>query len=243
MGSLLLRLITTLLVIVLLYQCWLLGWVLWYGARPPGSTAFMRHELHRLQQDTPAASLRYRWVPYDHIAPALKRAVVAAEDSRFVEHMGVDWQGIEKAYQHNQSLAARQNTAKQKGRNVASKPLRGGSTLTQQLAKNLFLSSEQSYLRKAQELIIAWMIEATMDKRRILELYLNVVEWGDGVFGAEAAAQYYFQVSAQQLSPAQAARLAAMLPRPKYFDQHRNSAYLSARAQTLQARLSSAQLP
>ena len=140
---------------------------------------------------------------YDKISVHLKRAVIAAEDDKFIDHEGFDWDGIQKAIEKNQK----------KGKAVA-----GGSTISQQLAKNLFLSPSRSYLRKAEEAVITVMIENLWDKRRILEVYLNVVEWGDGVFGCEAAAQRYYRVSAAQLAPAQAARLAVMLPNPRKYE-------------------------
>jgi monofunctional biosynthetic peptidoglycan transglycosylase len=158
----------------------------------------------------------------------LKRAVVAAEDARFVEHEGVDWQALTKAYDEN--LRRHHLT-------------RGGSTISQQLAKNLFLSPERSYVRKAQELAITWMIEALWSKRRILEVYLNVAEWGEGVFGAEAAARHYHGVSAAALGPEQSARMAAMLPRPRYFDRHRGVPYLDTRSAAIQLFAGGVQIP
>jgi monofunctional biosynthetic peptidoglycan transglycosylase len=168
------------------------------------------------------------WVDYGRISANLKRAVIASEDGRFVEHDGVDWEAMQKAYRDN---LRRGHTA------------RGGSTISQQLAKNLFLSSRRSYLRKAQELIITFMIEATWNKRRILEVYLNVVEWGDGVYGAEAGARHYFGLPSSALDQDQAARMAAMLPAPKFFDRHRDSGYLEQRSQTIQKTLPYAQIP
>ena len=135
-----------------------------------------------------------------------------AEDAKFTEHDGFDWEGIQRAMDKNQ----------RRGRIVS-----GGSTITQQLAKNLFLSGERSAWRKAQEAAITAMLEAVMSKRRIFEIYLNVAEWGENVFGAEAAAQHYFGVKAADLSEDQAAHLAAMLPRPRYYDRNRDSAYLA----------------
>jgi monofunctional biosynthetic peptidoglycan transglycosylase len=170
--------------------------------------------LSRLQQRDPRRQLEHRWVPYGRISIHLKRAVIAAEDANFTEHDGVDWDAIERAYEQNA----------RRGRVV-----RGGSTITMQLAKNLFLSGDRSYVRKAQELAIAYMIETVMSKRRILELYLNVAEWGVGVFGAEAGARHHFGVSAAQLGPFEAARMAAMLPRPRYYDAHRGSSALARR--------------
>ena len=121
--------------------------------------------------------------------------------------------------------------------------LGGGSTITQQLAKNLFLSGSRNYLRKGQELVIAYMLEAVMSKQRILEIYLNVVEFGRGVFGAEAAARHYFRAPAASLSSAQAARLAVMLPNPRYYDTHRQTNYLARRTAIIQRRMNAADLP
>lgn len=190
---------------VLALQAWYFGHVLWYARMQPHTTAFMQAELQRLREDDPRRTLRHQWVPYERISPHLARAVIAAEDARFLEHVGVDWEAIQDAF--NQNL--------QRGSVV-----RGGSTITMQLAKNLFLSDARSYLRKGQELVITWMIEHTMDKRRILELYMNVAEWGEGVFGAEAAARRHFGVGANRLQPWQAARLAAMLPNPRYYERN-----------------------
>ena len=179
-----------LLALVLLfvaYQLWLLGHVLWWKWVPPAETSFMSLRLDELTSGKPDAELHYRWVPYEKISIHLKRAVIAAEDDKFIDHEGFDWEGIQKAIEKNQK----------KGRMVA-----GGSTISQQLAKNLFLSPSRSYFRKAEEAIITVMIEALWDKRRILEVYLNVVEWGNGIFGCEAAAQRYYRIPAAQLAPA-----------------------------------------
>ena len=195
-------------------QLWYLGWLAWWKWNNPGETAFMARETAALQQKHPKAELKQRWVDYGRISIHLKRAVVTSEDARFSEHEGVDWDAIEKAYKENLK----------RGR-----PAKGGSTITQQLAKNLFLSPSRSYLRKAQELVITYMIEALWDKRRILEVYLNVVEWGEGIFGAEAAARHYYGVSAAQLSAEQSARLAAYLPNPKRYGRIRSGPYLDQR--------------
>lgn len=219
LGRWLLRGLLVLAAVVFAVQLWFLGAVAWWSTFDPTETSFMRAERTRLAQGKPAAGLRHTWVPYARISVHLKRSVIAAEDANFTEHEGVDWEAIERAYEAN----------KKKG-----KALRGGSTITQQLAKNLFLSGERSYLRKGQELVITYMIEALMSKRRILEIYLNVAEWGNGVFGCEAGARHYFGVPAAQLSPAQAARMAAMLPRPKFYDRNRGSAYLERRAGVIQ---------
>lgn len=204
---------------VLALQCWYLGHIVWWKYHPPASTSFMRAQLAVLQDADPQARLVHRWVAYDRISPNLKRAVIAAEDARFTGHDGVDWEAIEKAYERNQ----------QRGRVT-----HGGSTITMQLAKNLFLSGERSYLRKAQELVITFMLEAVLTKDRILELYLNVAEWGVGVFGCDAAARRYFGVPAAQLSASQSARLAAMLPRPRYYDRNPGSPALARRAASIQ---------
>jgi monofunctional biosynthetic peptidoglycan transglycosylase len=194
----------------------------------PRSTAFMRSDAWRLSQDRPDLSVQHTWVPYDQISRNLKRAIIASEDANFVNNNGYETDAILQAWERN----------KAKGRIV-----RGGSTITQQLARNLFLSREKSYIRKGQELIITWMLETLMDKERIFEIYLNSVEWGNGVYGAEAAAQYYYKTSANKLNAAQSARLAVMLPRPKYFDEHRGSAYLAQRARVIARRMGAAELP
>jgi monofunctional glycosyltransferase len=209
-----LRIALLLVLLVVAVQLWYAGWIAWWRWNDPQETAFMRRELASLQARNPRAELKHRWVPYERISVSLKRAVITAEDARFAEHEGVDWEAIEKAYKDNVK----------RGR-----PARGGSTITQQLAKNLFLSPERSYVRKAQELVITYMIEAFWDKRRILEVYLNVVEWGEGVFGAEAAARHYFGTSAGQLGAEQAARLAAFLPNPKRYGRVRSGPYLDGR--------------
>ena len=210
------------------YQASIYARVWWWVEHNPRSTSFMEQRLQGLRDKAPGATLKHLWVPYGRIAQSLKLAVIAAEDTAFVDHEGFDWKGIEKAFERNQK----------KGKVVA-----GGSTITQQLAKNLFLSGERSYLRKAQEAVITWMLEERMDKDRILEIYLNVVEWGNGVFGAEAAAQHYFGISAAQLSREQAARLAAMLPNPRFYDRNRASAYLARRVPVILARMQQVEAP
>lgn len=204
----------------------------------PASTAFMRSEYwRRLWQPSPGQRpWMQQWVDWEEISSHLKRAVIAAEDDRFTQHHGVDWAAVESAYKRN-----RQRSSNRSG---GTEPvLRGGSTITQQLAKNLLLSGERTLLRKGQELLLTLWLELLLDKRRILEIYLNVVEWGDGVFGAEAAARRYFGTSARALTPEQAARLAVMLPAPKAFERRPQSAYLSRRTATILARMPAAQLP
>ena len=223
-----LRALVALAAIVVLVQAWFAANVLWLRWNPPRETAFMAQRAAELREKNPKAAIRFQWVPYEKISRHLKRAVVAAEDARFVEHAGFDWEAIAKAREKNEK----------RGRVVY-----GGSTITQQLAKNLFLSPDRSYLRKGQEAAIAAMMEALLPKRRILELYLNVIEWGNGVFGAEAAARRYFGVSAAQLSDEQAARLAAMVPSPRRFERNPGSEYLDGRVATILARMPSADLP
>lgn len=202
-----------------------IGWWTYFN---PGPTAFMRAGQARLSAEHPGARIQRVWVPYDQISRNLKRAIIASEDANFVNHDGFDIDAMLDAWEKN----------KRKGHIVA-----GGSTITQQLAKNLFLSGERSYFRKAEELSIAWMLEFWMDKQRIYEIYLNSVEWGDGIYGAEAAAQHYYRIPASRLSAWQAARLAVMLPRPRYFDTHRNSPYLAQRSRVIARRMGAAELP
>ena len=222
------RLVLLALIALTLLQFWFFACIGYWSVHDPDSTAFMRSRLERLREEEPAVRLHYRWVPYGSISPHLKRAVIAAEDATFVQHDGFDWEGIRKAYEKNV----------REGEVIA-----GGSTITQQLAKNLFLSGERTFWRKAQEAAITVMLELIMHKRRIFELYLNVIEWGDGVFGAEAAARHHFGISAAELSPEQAARLAAMIPSPRRYGPGANTAYLQRRTQTLMARMNSVRVP
>ncbi len=228
MKKILIKLLYWMLIWVVLYQCWVLLHIVWWRGHNPERTAFMQARLAVMQDSRPTAKLQQQWVPYARISTHLKRAVVAAEDSRFTEHHGFDWLGIEQAFEKNLK----------KGRIVA-----GGSTISQQLAKNLFLSGHRTPWRKAEEVVITFMLEQLMSKRRILEIYLNVIEWGDGVFGAEAASRHYFHSNAAQLGPAQAARLAAMIPNPRFYDAHRHTHYLNRHAATIQARLRLVEIP
>jgi monofunctional glycosyltransferase len=226
--KLLLWLILASLLVALLIQLYFFLQIGWWVGHNPSSTSFMRQQLSVLREKNPDAKLQHKWVPYNRISSNLKRAIIASEDSNFSEHEGIDWDALQKAYEKNTK----------KGKVVA-----GGSTITQQLAKNLFLSGQRSYLRKAQEFVITYMLEFWMDKERIFEIYLNVVEFGSGVFGAEAAAQHYYHVSAAQLGASQAARLAVMLPNPRFFDAHRGSGYLARRTSLILRRMGSAELP
>jgi monofunctional biosynthetic peptidoglycan transglycosylase len=226
--KLILKILALGLALVLLIQAYFFVQIWWWVDHNPGSTAFMRHQMEVLREKNPSLKLQQQWVAYDHISNQLKRAIIASEDANFTEHDGVDWNAMEKAYEKNTK----------KGKVVS-----GGSTITQQLAKNLFLSGERSYLRKGQEFIITFMLEALMDKERIFEIYLNVVEWGNGIYGAEAASRHYFGISAAALNAEQAARLAVMLPKPRYYDTNRGSGYLEKRTELIMRRMNSSTLP
>lgn len=209
-------------------QLWFAGHVFAFRYTHPDQTSFMKARLQEKLNKKPDAEIWHEWVDYDSISIHVKRAVVAAEDSKFVEHYGFDVDGIKYAMEKNLD----------KGKLVA-----GGSTITQQLAKNLFLSGERSLLRKAQEAVITLMLESMMNKRRILELYLNYAEWGDGVFGIQAAAWHYFDRPAAALSPWQAARLASMLPRPVYYDRNGATGGLKAKTNIIQKRMQLVWIP
>ena len=218
-----------LVIAFVLAQLWFYGHILYWMHFPPGQTAFMERRLDAMLEKNPRARLKYQWTPYERISANLKRAVVAAEDARFLDHEGFDWDAIQKAMMKNE----------RRGRVVA-----GASTISQQLAKNLFLSGERSWLRKGQEAVITWMLEITLSKRRILELYLNVAEWGEeGVFGAEAAARHHFGAAAAALDPNQAAWLAVILPSPRRYDRGRLTPYLAGRVDTIRARMGAVQIP
>lgn len=165
----------------------------------PTTTALMRIRQEEAQRQGKTPRQVQFWVPYDRLSPHLVRAVLAGEDSRFFDHAGFDWEEIQKAIKKDWE---------ERGF------VRGASTITQQLAKNLFLSPSRNPLRKLQEAIITVEMELFLSKRRILEIYLNVIEWGDGIYGAEAAARHYFRTSASALTRDQAAFLAAIIPGP-----------------------------
>ncbi len=222
------RLLAGAVLLLLLWQGCYLGWVVWWRYFDPGETSFMALRLEQMREKNPKAELKQGWLPYQKISVQLKRAVVAAEDDKFIDHEGFDWEGIQKALEKNQK----------KGKVVA-----GGSTISQQLAKNLFLSGDKTPWRKAQEALITVWLELLWDKRRILEVYLNVVEWGEGVFGADAAARRYYAVGAGQLSAEQAARLAVMLPAPRKFEKAPYSTYMNSRTQAILARMPRAAVP
>ena len=209
-------------------HAWYYAQILWWARHTPDSTAFMQRRLDQLREANPSARLQHRWVPYARVSAELKRAVVAAEDAKFLDHEGFDWEAIQKAMEKNE----------RRGKVVA-----GASTISQQLAKNLFLSGERTWLRKGREAVFTAMLEHAMDKRRILELYLNFAEWGEGVFGAEAAARHHFGVPAARLSAAQAAWLAAILPSPRRYARGARTPYLEGRIATIQHRMAYAQIP
>ena len=222
-----LTIIKWLLLLLIAYQLWIFAHVLTWKWVNPGETSFMSIRLRELREKNPKAELKHQWVEYAKISTHLKRAVVAAEDDRFMDHHGFDFQGIEYALKKNE----------RRGKSVA-----GGSSITQQLAKNLFLSPSRSYIRKAEEAVIALMIEALWDKRRILEVYLNLVEWGSGVFGAEAAARHYYKVPAAQIGPSAAARMAVMLPNPRQYEKAM-PAWVVRHASRVQARMHRSRIP
>lgn len=212
---------------VVALQSWYFLHIAYWRYANPQLTSFMEIRLEEMRRSDPRAQIVQTWVPYDKISTHVKRAVIAAEDDKFIDHEGFDWDGMQKAIEKNQ----------RKGRVVA-----GGSTISQQLAKNLFLSPAKTPWRKLQEAAITLMLEATLDKQRILEIYLNVVEWGNGIFGIEAAAQRYYKTSATQLGPSQAAHLAVMLPNPRKYEMQFGPR-LQAHATRIQGRMAGADLP
>ncbi len=226
--SLFMRIVIGLFALLVLYQLWLFAHIVWWIKFDPASSSFMEDRLEVMQDKNPKATLKHQWVDYPKISKNLKRALIVSEDAKFIDHEGFDWEGIQKAYEKNLK----------KGKIVA-----GGSTISQQLAKNLFLSTKRTPWRKGEEVIITLMLETVMDKQRIFEIYLNVIEWGNGVFGAEAAARHYFGVSAAQLSAEQAARLAAMVPNPRYYDTHREARGMLNKTLLILDRMPDAEIP
>lgn len=249
------RLLVLVLLAGLALQLYFVGRIALMTVLDPESTAFQRSEAWLIARNTGALKWRQQWVPWASLPDTLKRAVIASEDASFIDHEGVDVEALEKAWEKN--ARAEQRAAQSTQRLDAAKPsgkagvtpaakppkIVGGSTITQQLAKNLFLSGERTLLRKGQELLLTLLLERLLGKQRILEIYLNSVEWGEGVFGAEAAAQHYYRKPAAKLSTYEAARLAVMLPRPKYFETRPASGYIAARAGTIAARMGAVELP
>jgi monofunctional glycosyltransferase len=222
------RLIALMMLWFVIFNLWVFLNIAWWIKFNPSSTAFMRDRLSVMRADNPDATIKHQWVDYNKISRNLKRAVIASEDAKFLQHQGFDREGIEAAFKKNLK----------KGKLVA-----GGSTITQQLAKNMFLSSQRSFFRKFEEAIITVMLEAMLSKQRIYEIYLNMIEWGNGVFGAEAAARHYYNKGAHSLSTTQAAKLAVMVPNPRFYDTNRHTRYINRRTATIQARLYQVQVP
>ena len=240
------RLVALVVVATVALQLYFLARIALMLVIDPQSTTFQRSEAWRLLVEKQRIEWAQDWVPYDRISANLKRAVIASEDAGFADHSGVEWEAIEKAWEKNlraEARAERVNEARPASRPAREPKVVGGSTITQQLAKNLFLSGERTLPRKAQEFVITAMLEALLSKQRILEIYLNNVEWGEGVFGAEAAARYYHRVPARDLNAFAAARLAVMLPAPKRFEKRPGSAYVTGRAATVAARMGAVELP
>lgn len=224
------RILLFLFFLVFFYQIWILCHIVYWNFYNPSNSAFMQHRLDVLQKKNPnpEIKLRNKWISYELISPNLKRAVIAAEDAKFMKHKGFDFDAIQKAYKKNL----------EKGKFIA-----GGSTISQQLAKNLFLSKQKTPWRKMEEAIITLMLESVMSKRRILEIYLNVIEWGNDVFGAEAAARYYYNISTSALSAKQSAHLAAMIPNPRFYDRNRNTPWLLKKTDIILNRMTSTRIP
>ena len=210
------------------YQLWILLHIILWTVINPGESAFMETRLEHLQEKDEKATLRHQWVNYNQISINIKQAVIAAEDAKFIDHEGFDWEGIEKAYEKN----------KRRKKIVA-----GGSTISQQLAKNLFLSNQRTPWRKAEETIITLMLETVLSKQRILEIYLNVIEWGNNVYGIEAASLRYFSSHAKDLNSFQSAKLASMIPNPKYYERHQDASGLIERSGIILSRMNAIQVP
>jgi len=239
------RVLALLLVALLSLQLFFVARIALMRWVDPQSTTFQRSEWWRLERERGARPpWSQQWVDGDRIADSLKRAVIASEDAGFVDHSGVEWDAIERAWERNlRAQTAQERRATMPGARARPVKLVGGSTMTQQLAKNLFLSGERTLPRKAQEFVLTWTLEALLSKRRILEIYLNSVEWGEGVFGAQAAAHHYYRVDANRLGPTAAAHLAVLLPAPKRFERNPGSAYVNGRAATIVARMPDVELP
>ena len=237
------RLLLLVLCAILLLQLFFVARIAVMAWLDPESTSYQRSEAWQLARSSEGLRWRQQWVDYGQISSNLKRAVIASEDAGFMDHHGVEWNAVQRAWQRNAQAEARAMQAEKAGSNSKPAKVYGGSTITQQLAKNLLLSGERTLLRKGQEFVLTLALEQLLSKQRILEIYLNNVEWGEGVFGAEAAAQHYFRKSASRLSTAEAARLAVMLPAPKRFEKTPGSAYLAGRTRTILGRMGGAELP
>lgn len=241
----LLRVLTLVLLSALSLQLYFMLRIALMNVVDPQSTTFQRSEAWRLLSQQHQIRWSQQWVDDGQLSPQIKRAVIASEDASFTDHGGVEWDAVEKAWGRNQ------RSQTQVERRLASNPkakvrppkLVGGSTISQQLAKNLFLSGERTLPRKMQELVLTLTLETLLSKQRILEIYLNSVEWGEGLFGAQAASRHYFRIDAKNLDAFSAARLAVMLPAPKRFEKSPGSAYVMGRAATIAARMPAVDLP
>ncbi|MCB6184116.1 monofunctional biosynthetic peptidoglycan transglycosylase [Leeia sp. TBRC 13508] len=222
------RIVFWLFILFIVFNVYVFVRIWWMIDHNPDTTSFMNDQLAEIRQTNPDAQIQHQWVDYDHISRNLKAALIASEDAKFVDHNGFDKEGIKLAFQKNLK----------QGRIAA-----GGSTISQQLAKNLFLSASKNPLRKGEEALITIMLEQMMTKERIFEIYLNSIEWGVGVFGAEAAARHYFNTSASRLSARQAAKLAAMVPNPRYFDKNRQDAKLRRKTSIILRRMGASDIP
>jgi monofunctional glycosyltransferase len=258
-GSALARFVVLLALSGLALQLFFAARIALMIALDPRSTSFQRSEIWRLAVERHGIRWSHEWRPYAQLGEPLKRAVIASEDARFADHTGIEWDALEAAWERNQrgqaradrlneqaqrraGEAATRSTAAERAKPVQARMV-GGSTITQQLAKNLFLSGERNFARKGQEFLIAMLLEGLLGKRRILEIYLNNVEWGEGLFGAQAAARHYFGVDASRLASLQAARLAVMLPAPKRFEKRPASPFVLDHAATVAARMAAVELP
>jgi monofunctional glycosyltransferase len=222
------KIASVLFLLFFFYQFWILIHIILWTVINPSESAFMETRLEHLQEKDEKATLRHQWVNYNQISINIKQAVIAAEDAKFIDHEGFDWEGIEKAYEKN----------KRRKKIVA-----GGSTISQQLAKNLFLSNQRTPWRKAEETIITLMLETILSKQRILEIYLNVIEWGNNVYGIEAASLRYFSSHAKDLNSFQSAKLASMIPNPKYYERHQDASGLIERSGIILSRMNAIQVP
>ena len=222
------KVVSVLFLLFFFYQLWVLLHILLWTVVNPSESAFMEKRLEHLQEKDENATLRHQWVNYNQISIHIKQAVIAAEDAKFIDHEGFDWEGIEKAYEKN----------KRRKKIVA-----GGSTISQQLAKNLFLSNQRTPWRKIEETMITLMLETILSKKRILEIYLNVIEWGNNVYGIEAASQRYFSAHAKELNSFQSAKLASMIPNPKYYERHQDTSGLIERSGIILSRMNGIKVP
>ena len=223
MNAFLARIIMLIIAVVLLIQLWIFTSLFWWRTHPVETTMFMR-----LDYLTDSKPIQQHWRDYDAISDNFKHAILAGEDAKFIHHHGFDWDGIKDALQRNT----------EKGEIVA-----GGSTISQQLAKNLFLYNQRSFIRKGQEAVATWMMERMWSKRRILEVYMNSVEFGQNIYGVEAATQFYYGKSAKSLTREQAAFLAALLPNPKYYQDHRQDRKLQYRKRVILKYMNGTQIP